>query len=144
MDTYDFKSKLKQFGTGMKDSAEKLTKSAMDGSKKVTEKVKVQATIRKAEARLNDTYLAIGKKYEEVYGSKHDPEFTKYMAEIADARAQIAAARAELSSLDSAMLCTKCGKYVTENQKFCPYCGTKLIRNDIIEAEVISSDEEDA
>jgi len=140
MDTQEIKSKLMQFGSDVKDSAGKLTKSAFDGSRKMTEKVRVQNNIRKAENRLKEIYMAIGQKYEELYGSRNDTEFAPYMQQIADIRAQIAAARAELSSLDTASVCPKCSKYVTETQKFCPYCGTKILRAEPVEAEVIDSD----
>ncbi len=143
MDTNEIKSRLVQFGTDMKDTAGKLTKNAVDSSRKVSERFQIQGRIRKAEARLDGIYRTIGKKYEELYGSKNDPEFGQFMAEIADARAQIASARAELSSLDSAAVCGKCGKFVTENQNFCPYCGTKIIRNSAVETEIISSETEE-
>lgn len=144
MDTNELKSKLSAFGGNVRDSAGRLTKSAVDGSRKVTEKLRVQNRIRKAENKLKETYIAIGRKYEEVYGSKNDPDFIQYMADIADARAQIAAARTELSSLDKAFVCTKCGKFVTENQNFCPYCGTKIFRNaPIVDAEIVESSDEE-
>lgn len=134
----EMKEKLIKFGTNVKDSAEKLTKNAFDGSKKMTEKIKIQNKIRHAEAQLNEIYIAIGKKYEELYGNKSDVEFVQYMADIADARAQIAAARAELGALESASVCENCGRYVMESQKFCPYCGTKQEKDDkvIIASEV--------
>ncbi|MBR0484601.1 MAG: zinc ribbon domain-containing protein [Oscillospiraceae bacterium] len=140
MDTNELKSKLIQFGSEMKDSAGKLTRNAVDSSRKVTEKVRVQNNIRKAENKLKDAYIAIGQKYEKLYGNRSDPDFAPFMQEIADARAQIAAARAELSSMDTALFCPKCGKYVNENQNFCPYCGTKILKPEPVEAEVISSD----
>ncbi len=141
MDTNEIKSRLMRFGSDVKDSAGKLTRSAVDSSRKMGEKVRVQNQIRKAEAKLKDTYLAIGQKYEELYGTKGDPEFSQYMADIADARAQIAASRAELASLDTASVCPSCNKYVMENQKFCPHCGTKIIRNAPIDAEIMTPDD---
>ena len=141
MDTNELKAKLAQLGTGVRDSAGKLTRNAVDSSRKLTEKVRVQTSIRKAEAKLKNAYLAVGRKYEELYGNRNDPDFSPYMQEIADARAQIAAARAELSSMDTASVCPKCGKYVMETQNFCPYCGTKIFRSQPVEAEILSSDE---
>ncbi|MBR1528163.1 MAG: zinc-ribbon domain-containing protein [Oscillospiraceae bacterium] len=139
MDTNELKLRLKRFGIDVKDSAGKLTKNAVDGSKKLTEKIRVQNNIRKAETQLKQTYAEMGQKYEELYGSRNDAEFAPYMTKLADLRAQIAAARAELSSLDSAVVCKNCGKYVLENQNFCPYCGTKIILSQPVEAEVVSS-----
>ena len=140
MDTNEIKSKLMQFGSDVKDSAGKLTKNAVDSSRKMTEKVRVQNNIRKAENKLKEAYLAIGQKYEELYGNRNDPDFARYMQEIADARALIASCRAELSSIDTASLCPKCSKFVTETQNFCPYCGTKIQRSQPVEAEIIDTD----
>ncbi|MDE6087383.1 MAG: zinc ribbon domain-containing protein, partial [Oscillospiraceae bacterium] len=86
-------------------------------------------------------YIAMGKKCEEIYGSKNMPEFSGYMTEIADAKAQIAAAKAELGSLDTASVCPNCKKYVMENQKFCPYCGTKLIET--VDAVCVDTDSQE-
>ncbi len=140
MDTNELKQKLIHFGTNFKDSAGKVTKNAMDGSKKMAEKIRIQSNISKAEKNLTQTYVKIGQKYEELYGNRSDPDFSVYMMEIADIRAQIAAARAELASLDTAVLCKNCGKYVTENQNFCPNCGSKIMRDAPVEAEVVPSE----
>ena len=142
MDTNELKLKLNRFGSDVMDSAGKLTKNAMDGSKKMTEKFRIQKNIRKAEKSLQQTYIKIGQKYEELYGSQNEPDFASYMTEIADFRAQIAAARAELSSLDSAVLCKKCGKYVMENQNFCPNCGAKIIRTQPVDTEISAPEPE--
>ena len=136
----ELKDRLVKFGSDVRDSAERLTQNAVTSSKKVAEKVKIQNTIRHAEARLNETYIAIGKKYEELYGNRSDPDFSQYMADIADARAQIAAARAELNAFGSASMCPNCGKYMTESQNFCPYCGSKKPKE--AEAVVIEAETE--
>ncbi|MDE7121311.1 MAG: zinc-ribbon domain-containing protein [Oscillospiraceae bacterium] len=135
------REELAKFGADVKDSAEKLTRGAVDGSKKMAEKAKLQNTIRRAESKMNEIYIAMGKKCEEIYGNKNMPEFSGYMTEIADAKAQIAAAKAELGSLDTASVCPNCKKYVMENQKFCPYCGTKLI--EAVDAVVVDPDTEE-
>ncbi len=128
----ELKQQIIKFGSDFKNSAEKLTKTAVDSSRKLTEKVKIQNKIHQAEAKLNETYIAMGKKYEELYGNRADPAFSQYLADIADARAQIAAARAEMSAAASAAVCPKCGKYLTQNQKFCPYCGSKKQEDDAV------------
>ncbi|MDE6004269.1 MAG: zinc ribbon domain-containing protein [Oscillospiraceae bacterium] len=141
MSMEDWKEKITKLGSDVKDSAGKLTKNAVDSSKKMAEKVKLQNTIRRTEAKLDETYCAIGKKYEEVYGSKSLPEFSNFLAEIADLKAQIAIAKADLSNLDNASACPNCKKYVTEHQKFCPYCGARLVEP--VEAVVVDTDSEE-
>lgn len=140
----EMKEKLFKLGEDVKNSAGKLAKGAIDGSKKVAEKVKIKNTISQAESRLNAVYIEIGKKYEEIYGDKGNPEFAELLAEIADARTQIALSRAELAAVDSAAICDGCGKYVQEGQRFCPYCGAKLIKDVtpevIAEAEQVTED----
>ena len=142
MDTNELKRKLNRFGTDVMDSAGKLTKNAVDGSKKMKEKIRIQTNIRKAEKSLQQTYIDIGQKYEELYGNRNDPDFSPYMAEIADFRAQIAAFHAELNSLSSAGFCGNCGNMVKENQKFCPSCGAKIKKTQPVDAEIISPEQE--
>jgi len=140
MDTNELKLRLKRLGIDVKDSAGKLTKNAVDGSKKLSEKMRVQSTIRKAESQLKQTYAEIGQKYEELYSNRNDEAFAPYMTKLADLRAQIASARAELSAIESASVCQTCGKHIMEGQKFCPHCGARIIRSEHVEAEVVTSD----
>lgn len=125
MEMKDIPNRLNKLGDEVKTGAEKLAKDAIDGSKKVAEKIKLKGAISRAESRLNATYLEIGKKYEEIYGDKGDAEFAELLTQVAEARAQIAISRAELAAVDSATICENCGKYVQEGQRFCPYCGKK-------------------
>ncbi len=141
MDKAQLKLKLKQIGLDVRDSAGKLTKSAMNSSRKMTEKVKIQNKIRKAEKKRKDAYISIGQKYQELYANQPDPEFVPFLDALAEAEAAISAAYAELSALDEAVPCPNCGKYVAKTQKFCPYCGTKSVQSeDIVEAEAVVSE----
>lgn len=121
----DVKDKLFKLGGDVKAGAEKLAKGAIDGSKKVAEKVKIKNTISQAESSMNAVYIEIGKKFEEVFGEQSENEFSDLLAQLAEARAQIAQAKIELAALDSASICEGCGKYVQEGQRFCPNCGMK-------------------
>jgi len=106
-------------------SVEKLAKGAADSSKKMVERVKIKGEISKAESELNAAYLEIGKKYEELYGDRMEPDFADALAQVAKAKAAIAVSRAELASMESASVCPNCGKFVKEADRFCPNCGTK-------------------
>lgn len=121
----EMKDRLMKFGDDVKSGAEKLAKGAIDGSKKVAEKVKIKNTISQAESRLNAAYLQIGKKYEELHGAEGEAEFAELLAQAADAKAQITAAKVDLAAVDCATICSGCGGYVQEGQRFCPHCGTK-------------------
>ncbi|MBE6851447.1 MAG: hypothetical protein E7504_06910 [Ruminococcus sp.] len=121
----EMKETIMKIGGDIKSSAEKFAKGTIDTSKKMAEKAKIKRTLSQAESSLNAAYIELGKKYEEVYASKNEPEFAQLLAEAADARAKIAAAKAELAALDSASICSGCGKYVQEGQRFCPNCGMK-------------------
>lgn len=121
----EMKDKLFKLGGDVKQTAEKLAKGAVDGSKKVAEKVKLRSSISQAESRLNASYMELGKKFEELFAAMCEGELTDQLQEIADIKAQIADAKAELAALDSAYLCPACGGYVQEGQNFCPSCGAK-------------------
>ncbi|MCR4647054.1 MAG: zinc ribbon domain-containing protein [Oscillospiraceae bacterium] len=125
MEMKDIPSTLSKIGDDVLTGAESLAKGALDGSKKVAEYFRLKNTISQAESRLNAGYIELGKKFEELYGTKAAPEFAELLAQIADARAQIAISRAELIALDSAAICGQCGKYLQAGQRFCPNCGAK-------------------
>lgn len=132
----EVKETIIKLGGDVKNSAEKIAKGAIDGSKKMAEKVKIKHRISEAESVLNAAYIEIGKKYEELYANKGDAEFAQLMAQVAKARAQIAVARADLAAIDSAAICSGCGHYVQEGQKFCPNCGKKQ-EVETIKAEIV-------
>lgn len=140
----DVKDKLFKFGEDVRTSAGKLAKGAIDGSKKMAEKVKIKNSLSQAESRLNAVYIEIGKKYEELYSEQGDEHFTELLAQGAEARLQIAQAKVELAALDSASICEGCGKYVMDGQRFCPYCGLKQPEpvQEVVEAEEVPVEEE--
>ena len=107
----EMKERLFKLGGDVKHTAGKLAKGAVDGSKKMAEKVRIKNAISHAESRLNAAYMEIGKKYEELHENDTESEF----AEL----------KTELAAVDSASICPNCGKYVQEGQRFCPACGTK-------------------
>ncbi len=134
----EMKETIMKFGGDVKNSAEKIAKGAIDGSKKMAEKVKIKRTISEAESALNAAYIEIGKKYEEIYGNRGDAEFAQILAQVAKAKAQIAVARADLAAIDSAAICEGCGHYVQEGQRFCPHCGKKQEADPVVlRAEVV-------
>ncbi len=121
----EMKETIMKIGGDIKSSAEKFAKGTIDTSKKMAEKAKIKRAISQAESSLNAAYIELGKKYEEVYGSKAEAEFAQILAEAAEAKAKIAAGKADLAALESASICSGCGKYVQEGQRFCPNCGMK-------------------
>jgi ribosomal protein L32 len=130
----ELKDKVSEF----KSNAEKFVKGAVDGSKKMMERVRIKNEISKAESKLNAAYIEIGKKYEEIYGNRGEGEFAELLAQIAQSKASIAVSRAELAAVDSAAVCDNCGKYVQEGQRFCPHCGFKQEKPE--EAEVVEAE----
>lgn len=139
----EVKDKLFKFGEDVKNSAGKLAKGAVDGTKKVAEKAKIKNTMSHAESKLNALYMEIGKKYEELYAEQGDANFAEQLAQIAEVREELAQARVELAALDSASICSCCGKYVLEGQRFCPCCGTKAPEPPV-EEELVEAAEEEA
>lgn len=136
----ELKEKLTKLGGDVMNSAEKFAKGAVDGSKKMVERVKIKNDISKAESKINAAYIEIGKKYEDIYGNRGEAEFAELLAQVAEARAAIAVSRAELASMESASVCSNCGKYVQVGQRFCPNCGAKQDEPEtaeVVETEVV-------
>lgn len=121
----ELKETLMRLGEDVKNSAGKLAKGAVDTSKKMAEKAKIKSSVSQAESRLNAVYIEIGKKYEELMSGDAGREFAELLAEAAEQKDKIAAGKADLAALDAASVCPSCGKYVKEEQLFCPFCGVK-------------------
>ncbi len=133
----EMKETILKFGGDVKNSASKFAKGAIDGSKKMAEKVKIKRSISLQESRINAVYMEIGKKYEELFGAEPSEEFAEQLAEIAEARTVIEEARAELAAIDNSVICEGCGKHVQDDQKFCPFCGMKKPAPAPVEVEVV-------
>lgn len=116
--------------------AKVFAKGAVDSSKKQIEKTKIKGTITQYEGKLNDVYVEIGKKFEEVYSPENAPEFTELFTEIGEIKAKIAAAKAELAAVDCASFCPNCGETVLDSQAFCSKCGAKQEKPVVAEPEV--------
>lgn len=137
---------LKETLNNAVNSAEKLVKGAADSSKKMVERVKIKNEISKAESELNAAYIELGKKYESLYGDRAEADFAEALAQVAKAKAAIAVSRAELASMESASICSNCGKYVKEGDRFCPNCGAKqeIPEEAPLEGEVVDAPAEEA
>ncbi len=142
----DFKDKIFKLGGDVRNSAGKLAGEAVDGAKKAAEKVKINAAIAKSENAIREAYIAIGKKYEELHSNDPERVFVSFLDTIEKEKANIAALNGDLAAVDNATVCKKCGKYVQQGQKFCPFCGAKQDETEFIELtpEKNAGTEEDA
>ncbi|HAJ97902.1 MAG TPA: hypothetical protein DCO72_09225 [Ruminococcus sp.] len=130
----DFKDKIFKLGGDVRNSAGKIAGDAIDGAKKAAEKVKINSAIAKSESTIQNAYISIGKKYEELHSNDPERVFVSFLDIIEREKENIAQLNQELAAIDNAVVCKKCGKYVQQGQKFCSACGA---RQDETETEFI-------
>ncbi|MGI6106421.1 MAG: zinc ribbon domain-containing protein [Lachnospiraceae bacterium] len=110
------------------DLAENLNKMSKDLSGKaqeVSESVKLRGKIADAENLLKNTYMLLGQKLYEKYGSDENSEFADEFRIISEARSAIEQYSKKLNENRGIKVCPKCGEKIPKEAAFCPKCGAK-------------------
>lgn len=90
-----------------------------------TENIRLSSAIKDEERIINETYIAIGKKYRELYGEAPAPEFVELLGEIYKHEAVVADHRLKIQQNKGKTNCQNCGAEIDATAQFCNLCGTK-------------------
>jgi hypothetical protein len=128
LDTNKIINNLKNGASIFAGEAESLARGAISKSSDIVDRTKLNFAIKEIENKLNDAYVFIGKYvYEQ---SKSGAEFTGEVQEkcelINECLNEINELKKEIAISKNAVLCERCGNYVSANSKFCPECGEKI------------------
>ena len=110
---------------GIKEIFLKACDDVKNTAKKVTNSVKNEYKKNQLTKELDDMYLMLGKiRFVELSEQKDNSEESeKIFAEIVRLKSEIASF-AEATS--SAQACEVCGKELSDDVTYCPYCGTEI------------------
>ena len=148
-----FFDKVKDVADTLVDSVEKGAKNVSETSKKTADKMRIKKEINKYNSDINKAYASIGQKYFELNADAPDEAYAEIVNSIVEAKLKLDELNTELLTLENKNICSKCGKTISESDKFCASCGTlneSFVETtaeeknvEIVEAEVVddASDE---
>lgn len=110
----------------VKNAAGNAVNTISDAGKEVTEKARINKSIKNEETRLNNLFYAIGQKY--FNENQTAPAgYEDLFSGIKSANTEIEKLKQELALIGSNANCPKCGAKFVEGQQFCRGCGTNLV-----------------
>ncbi|SHJ82220.1 zinc-ribbon domain-containing protein [Hathewaya proteolytica DSM 3090] len=136
-DTFiDTVSKISNTAVG---AAESVVKATKDGASTVAKKSggiieisKLNSCISEENEEIEKLYTAIGKQ---IYSKLDrilcaDPEILNLCNEIKDRQLSISMMKEKILELKNIVICSNCNTRLKDNISFCPFCGTKLTKED--------------
>ncbi|MCX7715639.1 MAG: zinc ribbon domain-containing protein [Clostridia bacterium] len=124
----DIFESLKKGAVRAMDGAEKVTKTVIKKSAGLVEQTKLNFAISETEDKINDVLCQIGKYVYEKY--KNGAEFSDFAGEkciqIDELYREIDELKKKVAQTKNAVVCPSCGKYNSEDDKFCSNCGETL------------------
>ena len=105
-----------------------ITKAIGKTSSKVLKTTKLTINLANEESKLNNIYIAIGKKVHELYadGVNLGAFFDEKYLEITDAAAKIRDIKNRIDIVKGVRTCSKCGRTSPRSSRFCPKCGEDM------------------
>ena len=124
----DIFNKLKKGVVQVKEKAEKITKDAVDGTKKVIDRTKYNYTVSELESRINDILAELGKKLyqEHENGEDFDDDIKENCKKIDELKKEIEEIKLKIAETTNGAVCTECGSLLDKDASFCKKCGSKV------------------
>lgn len=120
---------MNRFFYDVKQKAAKMAKSAVDGSEKAVESLKVNVTIYDKEQKIRTMYEEFGRsmyksmreglQLDEEFGKKTCEEIYKELEELNEMKLR-------LSELRNYLLCPNCKTKLSKDSNYCFSCGEKI------------------
>ena len=109
------------------DKAKDLAQTAGEKSQEIYHISKLKFEITQLKMKVDKNYASIGKKvYESKKEEKELPDFSAQIEGIDLLKADIEEKRDLISTLKNAVRCPSCGADVSEDDPFCPKCGSQI------------------
>ncbi len=117
----------KDFFSKLKTTIADTTKDVTQKTKDVVEISKLKSQISSEENRIEEAFLAIGKRFFEQNAGEVSDEYVEDFNTINDAKAKIAQCNTEICLIKGTYNCPSCGAEVQVTAAFCAGCGAKLV-----------------
>lgn len=124
----DFLNKLKKGVFQVKDEAEKITKDAVDRTRKVIDRTKYNYTVSELESRIKDVLAELGKKLYEEYenGNEFEGDIKEKCEKIDELKKEIDEIKLKIAEASNGTVCRECGAVLDKDASFCKKCGSKV------------------
>lgn len=116
---------MASFFDNLADKVNSLGNKVVEKTTSSTENIRLSNAIKEEERQINEDYLAIGKKYRELFGASPEPAFADFISDIVRREAVIEENRKKIQKNKGKTTCTNCGTEIDSTAAFCDKCGTK-------------------
>lgn len=107
------------------DKVNNISNKVVEKTTSSTENIRLSSSIKDEERQINECYIAMGKKYREIFGSNPAPEFAGFISDIEKREALINGYRSKIQQNKGKVNCTNCGAEIDAAASFCDKCGSK-------------------
>ena len=123
------------FWDNLGQKASETAAKAKQKAKEISDVVKFNSMISDEEAKIQDYYVQIGKRYVSVHRQDAEEEFAELMNSIDESERKIAAYKKQVQQAKGVQNCEKCGAEVEVGVAFCSSCGAAMPQIQPIEEE---------
>lgn len=116
---------MASFFDNLADKVNDLGNKMFEKTTNTTENIRLSNSIKEEERQINENYMAIGKKYRELFGSSPEPDFSGFIADIVRREALIEEYRKKIQKNKGRTTCQNCGTEIDAVSAFCDKCGAK-------------------
>ena len=113
---------FKEFFVNFSKNAKTIADKAVKKTGEVAESAKLIISLKSEEAKLERLFNNLGKL---CYDKADDASIAALIIEIDDQKEVIAKIKADIAANSGKAYCISCGKEITSDAIFCPYCGNK-------------------
>lgn len=116
---------MASFFDNLADKVNNIGNKVVEKTTSSTENIRLSNAIKEEERQINEDYLAIGKKYRELFGNSPEPDFAQFISDIVRREAVIEENRKKIQKNKGKTTCENCGTEIDAAAAFCTKCGTK-------------------
>ena len=113
---------FKEFFDNFSKNAKTIADKAVKKTGEVAESAKLIISLKSEEAKLERLFNNLGKL---CYDKADDASIAAQIIEIDDQKEVISKIKADIAANSGKAYCISCGKEITSDAIFCPYCGNK-------------------
>lgn len=107
------------------DKVNSISNKVVEKTTNGTENIRLSNSIKDEERQINNDYIAIGKKYIELFGKSPAPEFAEFVNDIKKREVLISEYRNKIKQNKGKVNCQNCGAEIDTTAAFCDKCGAK-------------------
>lgn len=114
------------FWNNFSQKASETTAKAVQKAKEMSDIARLNSMISEEEAKINNNYYQLGKRYVTMHPNDHEEGFAGMIDSIAEAEEKIKNYRQQIQDIKGVVRCSQCGAEVQSGVAFCSSCGAPI------------------